>query len=559
MGPIYEHATQISLRLSGAAIPEEVMANLHSVVVDQQAHLPSMFVLRFHDPNLELLDKGPFDLTKEVEISAESQAGGNITLIKGEITALEPEFREGMIAQLVLRGYDKSHRLFRETRSRAFLNVKDSDLANEIANAAGLKPKVDTTSTVYEHVFQHNQSDLEFLRRRAWRIGYECFTMEDQLFFRKPPQGSAELTLTWGGDLISFMPRMSLAEQVDEVIVRGWDPAKKEAVVGKAVNGRLYPKTGMEQNGSGLAKPFGSGKRVIVDEPVISQAEADALAAARMDEISGAFLEAEGIAYRRPEINAGRMVKLDALGKRFSGVYLVTGATHTYTPSGLRTTFQVRGARTGLLTEQMIGFLPDKTWPGIVPAIVTNNDDPEKWGRVKVKFPWLTNDAESHWARLVAPGAGPEAGFASIPEVGDEVAVAFAYGDFSQPYVLGGVWNGTAPLPPETASASSGEQALVRTWRSRKGNRIVLFDNSEKRIEIRTTDGRTITIDDAKRQLSVKVPGVEINLKDQKLTVTSDAEITIKSGSSLKIESSGNLDIRASGQLNLKGSMVNIN
>jgi uncharacterized protein len=112
------------------------------------------------------------------------------TLIKGEITALEPVFGEGMVAELVVRGFDKSHRLYRETKSRAFLNKKDSDLAQEIAQAVGLSVQVDATSTVYDHIYQHNQSDLAFLMQRAWRIGYECFVEDGQLYFRKPPNGS---------------------------------------------------------------------------------------------------------------------------------------------------------------------------------------------------------------------------------------------------------------------------------------------------------------------------------------------------------------------------------
>ncbi|MGB4868916.1 MAG: hypothetical protein WBP47_02670, partial [Candidatus Promineifilaceae bacterium] len=73
--------------------------------------------------------------------------GNSFKLITGEITALEPRFEEGMVAELLVRGYDKSHRLYRETKSRAFLNKKDSDLAADIAQAAGLQADVESTST----------------------------------------------------------------------------------------------------------------------------------------------------------------------------------------------------------------------------------------------------------------------------------------------------------------------------------------------------------------------------------------------------------------------------
>ena len=88
---------------------------------------------------------------------------------------------------------------------------------------------------------------------------------------------------------------------------------------------------------------------------------------------------------------------IEGLGKRLSGDYRVTHATHVYTSGGLKTSFSVVGARTGLLTEQLYTTAPPR-WPGAVTAIVTNTDDPGGWGRVKVKYPWLAEQEESHWA-----------------------------------------------------------------------------------------------------------------------------------------------------------------
>lgn len=551
-----ELVSQVFVTLDGSEVQRPVVQKLLEVVVDQHSHLPDMFTIRLHDTDLELLDNGPFDLTKKVEIEAAKEDGETVSLMKGEITALEPSFDEGMVAELVVRGYDQSHRLYRETKSKAYLNMKDSDLASEIARAAGLQAEIDPTKTVYEHIYQHNQSDLVFLMQRAWRIGYECFVDDGKLYFRKPSLGSAGVTLTWGGDLSSFRPRMTLAEQVDEVIVKGWDVDKQTPIVGKAQKGCLYPKIEESKDGASWARAFGSGKLVILDQPVVSQAEADALAAARLDEISGAFIEAEGEAFRRPDIRAGRMVKLEALGKRFSGIYLVTAATHVYTAEGLQTTFTVRGSRTGLVSEQTIHQPPLDRWPGVVTAIVTNTDDPNNLGRVKVKFPWMADDAESDWARVIGIGAGPEAGLFVMPEVGDEVAVAFAHGDFSQPFVLGGLWNGQHGLPAEAAGASSGEKPLVRTWHSRSGHWAAMYDNADNKVEIVTAGGHRVVLDDANRKITITSSGgLTLGLDDNgsKITVESGNEIAVKATGNLNLESSGNMNLKAT-QLTLEGT-----
>jgi phage protein D len=535
--------TEFKIFVDGQKITNAIKTMVAEVTVDQNVHMPHMFTMRLYDPKLDILDEGPFDLTKKVKITASDSKNQPTVLIEGEITALEPVFGVGMVAELVVRGYDRTHRLYRETKSRAFLNKKDSDLAQELGQEAGLDVLVDPTDMVYDHIYQHNQTNLAFLMQRAWRIGYDCYLDDGALYFCKPKNSGGGLTLTWGDDLVNFRPRMTLAEQVDEVMVRGWDIDKQQAIVGMATDGELYPQIKESQSGAAWAGEFGPGKLVLVNHPVVTQAEADALAKARLDERSGAFILAEGEALRRPDLKAGQVVELKLLGRRLSGKYLVTAVTHSYTPEGFRSRFTVRGARTGLLLEQFQNRDLVKRWYGAVTAVVTNTDDPKNWGRVKVKFPWLTEDAESDWARMVAPGAGPKAGFFMLPEVNDEVLVAFEHGDFSRPYVIGTMWNGKHAPPPPVDEASKHERPLVRTWYSRTGHAITMYDDSKSKVEIKSSKGLSIVIDD----------------NSNKITISGSAEVEISSDANMKLEAGGDLEMKASGSMNLDAAKLEIN
>ncbi len=167
----------------------------------------------------------------------------------------------------------------------------------------------------------------------------------------------------------------------------------------------------------------------------------------------------------------------------------------------------MRGCRLGLLIEQL-HRQPLTDIARFCYSHCDQHDDPQNWGRVRVKYPWLTNDAESNWARVIGIGAGPETGYCVIPEVGDEVLVGFIHGDFSQPCVLGGLWNGQDKLPPETDGASGGEKPKVRSWRSRTGHKIAIYDNTDNKIEIVTSGGHEITLDDTNRKINLSTSGV---------------------------------------------------
>lgn len=583
-------ATQIFVSVDGQELQASLSSAIQSVVVDQHVHLPSSFTITLSDSRtLEVLDSSPLNLTKKVKIEANNEDGTKYKLIEGEITALEPEFNDGMNARLKVRGYDKSHQMFRELKSTAHLNKKDSDLAREFAGSAGLSAEVSDTPIVYEHIYQDNQSDLAFLTQRAWRIGYECYVEDEKLIFRPPKEASDTLEITWGFELQTFYPRVTLAEQVDEVVVRGWDVAEQTPIIGRASggSGTLYPKI-PEPNGSQQASKFGSGKLIVLDQSVENQSEADVLAQARLDEVSGAFVQAEGSAFRRPDIKAGRLIDIKALGKRLSGTYQITRARHTYSQTGLRTNFSVTGARAGTLAAGTSASRREVNhWPGLVTAKVTNVNDEKKWGCVKVKYPWMTEDAESNWVRIVSAGAGPEAGAYMIPDVDDEVIIGFEHGDINRPLILGGVWNGQHDLPPE--AGTDGEQPKTRIWQSRAGHKISLFetqekqkielvtekehtvtmDDKEKRIVVTSTDGHEVVIDDKEKRITVTSSGGhEIVLDDQarKISVSSTGDIeieaeksiSVKAGVDMKLEAKM-IDISATGPVNIKGKPVNIN
>ncbi len=195
---------------------------------------------------------------------------------------------------------------------------------------------------------------------------------------------------------------------------------------------------------------------------------------------------------------------------------------------------------------------------GVVVGIVTNNQDPEDLGRVRVRFPWLSETDESWWARVAAPMAGSQRGVYFPPEVDDEVLVAFEQGDARFPYVLGALWSST-DKPPE--SNQDGENNL-RTIRSRSGHVVRLDDtDGAEKIEIVDADGKqSIVLDTAGGTIKLTADkDVAIESKNGKLLLTGKGGVEIISNAGVKIEASQNMDLKAGPQVNVKGKAINLN
>lgn len=194
---------------------------------------------------------------------------------------------------------------------------------------------------------------------------------------------------------------------------------------------------------------------------------------------------------------------------------------------------------------------------GVVVGIVTNNQDKEGMGRVRVRFPWLSDADESAWARVAAPMTGPSRGTYFLPEVDDEVLVAFEHGDVRFPYVIGGLWNGK-DAPPETNGDGKNNRRVII---SRSGHIIRLDDTDGKeKIEIVDKSGKnSLVVDTAANTITIAADAdITITSSGGKLKLSGKG-IELSSQAEIKIDAQSSADLKASGQMTIKGATVNIN
>ena len=587
-------------------LPGPITQRISRAYVETHLHLPGMFELTFVGVADADLEEAGVVLGARVTIS--SAAGpqeDSLTLIRGEVTALEGSFND-FTGVITARGYDLSHRLQRARRTRAFLNTSDSEAAEKIATDAGLEVgDITPSSVIHEHLPQYDQTDWEFLKQRASEIGYE-FTIADGLFsFRRASSVRAAdrppLTLTLHQSLRSFAARVTAGNLTPNVEVRVWDPVQGRVISAEAgaTTGAASPAG--DQTAEEIAALFGDPADgadpgpppspavedlgpppsntafVMYNRPVgggpTTASAADLVANGLAEQLASSFAEADGDATGNPRLQAGAAVRVEGISGQFPATWVVTRARHVFdlAEGGYHTEFSASGRHDrSLLGLASLGGTqaPLPRIPGVVCAVVTDVNDPH--GRVKVTLPWLSPDYVSDWSPVVQFGAGPRSGAMFLPEVGDQVLVGFEFGDPRRAYVLGGIVSGASRYTLGGPAVETDGTVVRRGFVSASGNRLSFYDQmppgddpkpTASQITLATSDGTVGLLADIVAgtlvlscspesppgQLTIKCgDGGTVNIQAGQggtMTVDGGDNLTVKAESSMTIQCAGDLTI----------------
>jgi phage protein D len=535
------HVAGVVLDIDGQPASEKLMSGLTELRVEDNLMVADACTMRVltHEADMKLKELN-LEIGKRlvVKMQAPEESAAAVTIFDGDIVALEPDFSP-RDTSVIVRAYDRSHRLNRQRKTRVFQDVTYDDVAKKIAGEGGLSPQVDSApGGVHKFLQQSTETDWEFLWRLAGRIGFEVYVTAEKLFFRKIGSGGDdEVTLKLGENLVAFRPRLTGAQQVKTVEVRGWDAKAKQAVVGTAGSAEPMSTAG---NGRGaVQKAFSSGddKVTIGNSPVTTADEAKAMAESVLAKLADTYVEAQGDAIGHPKLRAGNVVKIEGCGEQFSGKYKLSATTHVYSAAqGYHTKFRITGRTQRTLLDLMTPSKhQDKKWAnGLVIGVVTNNSDPDKQARVRIKYPSLDDQAEGWWARVAGINAGKDRGVLMLPQVGDEVLIGFEHNDPNRPFVLGSLWNGK-DTPGELEQADGSFEL-----------------RSKEKIEIKAEKDILV---DGKAKITTKA-GAEILIDGQSVTIKGAGTISVEATGSLTPKGMGVTVDGGGGVVQVKGSQI---
>jgi phage protein D/phage baseplate assembly protein gpV len=565
---VYVPAFEITV--GNRKLETSIAKSIMEITVTEHSDGPSSFSFRLNDPQLTLIDekKGPFTEGTRVEIDM-GFVGKTRKMIVGEISALSADLPSSGPAVVEVHGFDFLHGLSRGTVYRQFggetpdSGLPDSEIVSQIAAEMQLQAIVKKTPERTSPRIQNNKSNLAFLQELAQENDYFIKVDSGTIYFgNEPPKPPETIRLEWRKSLLNFSPRLSTAGLVNEVIVRGWDQIRKQRILVNLSRDSRGPAslspTGLEQ----ISRGSGGRSQRVIDVPVSSFLEAKAIAERTLRNQQVTAIAGSGTCLGNPAIRVGGKVELSGIG-RFSGSYSISRVTHTLSEGGYLTSFEVNTDSATSGPDSLEALSSSSVREGrsamsmVVIGLVLDNHDPSGLGRVKINLPGLSENESGHWARLATPMAGGDRGVFFLPEMDDEVLVAFEQGDITKPYVLGALWNGQDKPPTSNVDGRNN----VRMIKSRSGH-AVRFDDTlgAEKIEIIDKTGEnSVTIDTQSNSVSIKsAQDVVIEAPQGKISLRAKS-VEVKSTADTRVEAQTSMDLKASTTMTIKGQRVNIN
>jgi uncharacterized protein involved in type VI secretion and phage assembly len=584
-------APKVGLGSANNSLHEYWAQRMTSLSVEMQFQVPTRLTMRFSTPVLGTAAPAfPFALDTEVSVTFPvEREGGGASFVKPSgslfVTEIGAEREGDTHGEFVVVAHDASFRLTRRHRVATYTEVSASSIARGVAADAGLSiGTVDSTGDALPYVLQ-SDTDFGFITTLARRHGFDWWVDGETFHFRKPQSSPPVVPVSVTDDLIRFSVSTT-AVASPEVKVNGWDRDRQEKVSGSASPSALpaneVPGVSDAKNGTPKATTLTTSS-----VRTASQGEAEAVAKAIVTSQMASAVSAQGELTGAPDIVPGVIVEVS--GEHLGGKYHVTQVEHRYSPAGYLTRFTA-GDRvpTGLADLLGSGSLAEHLGaysglPALLPAMVTQIGTGENLGRVKVKFPFLSDDDDSHWARVLSAGGGPERGFWFLPEIDDEVLIAFEGGDTRFPVVMGGLYGRVNT--PEDQLINDGKISS-RSVRSRLGHYMDFVDGTsedkrsitlglgkngkpgtdytlrigEDRFDIEVPEGKPIAIKAGAAQItftdkkSIEVRADAITVKADNDLVLEGKDVKVKGTASVSIEQGGNKVALGSGGLEAKGT-----
>ncbi len=503
-----------SLKIDGESLKDILISNL---VIRQELgeHWRCELEFRSHHQ-----DRPPFEsyIGKALEFIAFGDDGSATPIFDGFVLrgTLDYEPRGDHLVKIY--AVTRSYALQLTPEEDYFLKKNLREVAEKVVRRDGLELEFNADAPLARMSYvQWEETDFDFIKRIA----------DDQGCFVRPTARGIEIRkgfedvghrLRWRDE--HGLMKFSLEGGLGQPSFDGacYDPRTMRSQTFRKIkkNPQFFPETASEliKAVSGQSEQLPSN-RLIFDGRAPKLDMYRALLEKESERSIGSKILGYGLS-RDHRLKPGDRVRLEGFGFDAQGDYGLIKVVHHYDmTNGYRNEFTVTPWKDYTASEQPA----PKRISGVTPARVVAHNDPRNMGRIQIQYDWMEGSATA-WARMVTPSAGGGRGFMFMPEIGDEVLVAFEHGDPERPYVVGALWNGVSVAPRLGYSAAAGVETVAAAGDGNARPITVIpreiAGNYVKRIV--TTSGHHIQLDDTPGEESIVMTtanGQRIQLMDK--------------------------------------------
>jgi uncharacterized protein len=330
------------IKANGNRLSVDKEANVKQIIITETIDAPSIFAIYMSDMKKQWADNSDFFVGSEIKISL-GYKDDLEELMSGEVTKIELEFEKNSDITFIIKGQNHIHRLKRSVKNRPFTDKEHKDIIKQMASDAGLSSDIGEVGLKSKFATQNNLTDFDYIMDLAQKYNCSVWAKDKKLYVKQPESGSDDLVLEWGKTLLSFHPVCDSENLATETEIIGWSHEKNEVIKGTAKVSSIKSKIGGENIGSKVVEDnFKAAKAIFKNNVVPDQKSADTLALDFITSNSMKYMTASGKCEGNKKLRAGMNVKINEVGSRFSGKYLVNTAKHVLTVNeGYSTYFEI--------------------------------------------------------------------------------------------------------------------------------------------------------------------------------------------------------------------------
>ncbi len=497
---------KVIVELDGTPLSTDDTYALGEIRVHQRLSLPTFCELTFFDPEGTVKDASGLEPGVSLRVYVHDRDN---PLFIGQMTAIEFEYGPSGERQVYARAYDLLHQMRKRQPVRAHSQLTLKELARELVADLDLSVATTEPGPIWYKLIQHWESDLELLTETAQRCGL-YYTLRGDVLHLLTLEGIGDSHhLALGDTLLETRVEINADPICRSVSATGWDPWLSEGHNGVADTPRVGRRVAAQLSPERLG---GTGERTLVNRLLQHDDQALILAQSELDRRSASEITICGVADGNPLLRPGTPVEISGIAKAIAGRYVLTSVTHTIDrKKGYISQFDTAPPQPQFRQREAVTVL----------GCVTQIEDPEGLGRVRVSFPAI-GELESDWLQVVIPGAGKEKGLIALPDLGDQVLVLLPQGNPALGVILGGLYG--TEKPPDTGV----EDGAVRryTFRTPKGQRIRL-DDKTKSVRLDNSGGEYVNLTPGSVRLG-NSDGSYMQLSRKKLHIHSAVDLEIE-------------------------------